>query len=87
MFLIARDFTLRGILTRDLARAMVAERRESLVGAEVVEPITTDPEDRIEDIVPKSAQSEYPIAVVGENGSLLGEVPRSVLLASISENG
>ena len=87
VFLIARDFTLRGILTRELANAMVSERRESLVGAQVVEPITTDPEDTIEDIVPKSAQSEYPIAVVGENGSLLGEVPRSVLLASISENG
>ena len=87
VFLIARDFTLRGILTRQLANEMVSERRESLEGAQVVEPVTTDPEDHIEDIVPKSAQSEYPIAVVGENGSLLGEVPRSVLLASISENG
>ena len=66
---------------------LVAQRTETLEGAQVVEAVTTDPEDRIEDIVPKSAQSEYPIAVVGENGSLLGEVPRSVLLASISENG
>ena len=87
MFLIARDFTLRGILTRQLVNDLVSQRKESLEGAQVVEPVTTDPEDRIEDIVPKSAQSEYPIAVVGENGSLLGEVPRSVLLASISESG
>ena len=87
VFLIARDFTLRGILTRQLASDLVAQRTETLEGAQVVEAVTTDPEDRIEDIVPKSAQSEYPIAVVGENGSLLGEVPRSVLLASISENG
>ena len=87
VFLIARDFTLRGILTRELANDMVSQRRESLEGAQVVEPVTTDPDDYIEDIVPKAAQTEYPIAVVGENGSLLGEVPRGVLLASISENG
>ena len=87
VFLIARNFTLRGILTRQMASEMVSQRAESMMGAEVIEPVTTDPNDRIEDIVPKSAQSEYPIAVVGENGSLLGEVPRGVLLASISENG
>ncbi|MDE2861293.1 MAG: glycine betaine/L-proline ABC transporter ATP-binding protein [Chloroflexota bacterium] len=87
VFLIARNFTLRGILTRELANDLVSQRKESLEGAQVVEPVTADPDDRIEDIVPKAAQTEYPIAVVGENGSLLGEVPRGVLLASISENG
>ena len=87
VFLIARNFTLRGILTRQLASDLVSQKAESMMGAEVIEPVTAHPDDMIEDIVSKSAQTEYPIAVVGENGSLLGEVPRGVLLASISENG
>ncbi len=87
VFLIARDFTLRGILTRELANELVSQRKETLHDAQVIEPTITHPEDYIEDVVPKAAQTEYPIAVVGENGSLLGEVPRSVLLTSISDSG
>ena len=87
VFLIARDFTLRGILTRELARDLVSRQTETLENAQVIEPLTTHPEDYIEDVVPKAAQTEYPIAVVGENGSLLGEVPRGVLLTSISDSG
>ena len=87
VFLIARDFTLRGILTREQASHLVARGIGTLEGAQVVEAVTTDPDEHIEAIVPKAAQTEYPIAVVGDSGSLLGEIPRGVLLTGISEGG
>ncbi len=87
VFLIARDFTLRGVLTRERASDLVSQRKGTLEGVQVVEAVTTNPDDHIEAIVPKAAQTEHPIAVVGDNGSLLGEIPRSVLLTGISDSG
>ena len=85
MFLIARNFTLRGILTEERAKALAAERRPSLEGAEVDEALTTTAETFIEELIPMAAQSTHPIAVVAENGSLLGEVRRGALLSGMSD--
>ena len=85
VFLIARDTILRGILTRERASELVSEGKESLVGTQVVEAVTTDPDDYIESIIPKAAETEFPIAVVGDNGSLLGEIPRGVLLTGMAD--
>ena len=86
-FLVARDFTLRGILTEEQARELVSQRTGTLEGVQVLEAVTAEPDDYIEAIVPKAAGTEYPIAVVGNNGSLLGEIPRGALLMGISEGG
>ncbi len=83
-FLIARDFTLRGVLTQEQAAAMVSEGRKNLEGAEVTPAVTVDPDVFIEEIIPLSAQSEHPVAVVGRNKSLLGEIRRGVLLTGMS---
>ena len=85
VFLLARDATLRGILTRERANDLVSEGKESLEGTQVVEAVTTDPDDYIESIIPKAAETEFPIAVVGDNGSLLGEIPRGVLLTGMAD--
>ncbi len=87
VFLIARDFTLRGILTREQARELASQRTATLDGAQVVEAVTADLDDLIETIVPKAAETEHPIAVVGSNGSLLGEIPRGGVLMGISDSG
>ena len=84
VFLIARDFTLKGILTADEAKALLSQRKESLEEALVVAATTTDPDAHIEEVVPMAAQTEYPIAVVGDNGSLLGEIDRGTLLTGLS---
>ncbi len=84
MFLIARDFTFRGVLTEERARDLATERKPSLEGVEVAPARTTSPETYIEDIIPIAAQSAQPIAVVGDNGKLLGEIRRGVLLSGIS---
>ena len=73
VFLIARDFTLRGILTTDEVKDLVSQGKETLSEAETVPPMTTAPEAYIEEIIPMAAQTEHPIAVVGDNGSLLAK--------------
>ena len=83
-FLIGRDFTLRGILTQDLAAALSSQHQESLKDAPITPAMTTTPETYIEEIIPLAAQTEYPIAVVAENGGLLGEIRRGVLLTGLS---
>ena len=84
VFLIARDFTLRGILTEDEAKALVSQRKESLEEANIVPAMTTDPDAYIEEIIPMAAETEHPIAVVADNGSLLGEIDRGALLMGMS---
>ena len=44
------------------------------------------PETRIDDLVPLAAESELPIAVVGDDGALLGVVTTTALLKSIAES-
>ena len=86
-FLVARDFTLRGILTAEQARDLVSQRRERLEGVQVAEAVIADPDDHIETIIPKAAGTEHPIAVVGDDGRLLGEIPRGDLLMGMSDIG
>ena len=87
VFLIAHDFTLKGILMVDEVKTLVAQRKESLEEAEVVPPMTTGTETYIEEIIPMAAQTEHLIAVVADNGSLLGEIDRGALLMGISGKG
>ena len=87
VFLIARDFKLRGILTEEQAKALASQRMKSLEGAQVTPALTTSPETYIEEIIPIAAQSEYPVAVVADNGNLLGEIRRGALLTGMSDSG
>ncbi|MYD97117.1 MAG: glycine betaine/L-proline ABC transporter ATP-binding protein [Gammaproteobacteria bacterium] len=84
VFLIARDFTLKGVLTAEEASELLHRRKESLEEARIVPATTTAPEAYIEEVVPMAAQTEHPIAVVGEHGSLLGEIDRATLLTGLS---
>ena len=86
MFLIARDFTLRGILTEEQAKALASQRVKTLEGVEVTPALTTTPETYIEEIIPIAAKSRHPVAVVSDNGSLLGEIRRGALLSGMSDS-
>ena len=55
VFLIGRNFTLRGILTAEEAAAQARAGARSLDDAEVIPATTTDPDSFIEDIIPKAA--------------------------------
>ncbi|MCY4114915.1 MAG: glycine betaine/L-proline ABC transporter ATP-binding protein [Chloroflexi bacterium] len=87
VFLISRSFTLRGVLTRDQATELAAQGVRSLHGAPVDQAETTSPEAYLADVVPIAAQTEHAVAVVSENGSLLGEIRRAVLLEAVAQAG
>ena len=87
VFLIGRDFTLRGLLTKDRVMALIDERLSTLEGADVDPATTTTPDALIEDIIPIAAQTRHPIAVVGDTRALLGEIRTGALLAGMAEGG
>ena len=87
VFLIAHNFTLRGILTAEQVKAIAAQGRSTLEEAQVTPALTTSPETYLEEIIPIAAKSEHPVAVVDDDGSLLGEIRRSALLTGISDGG
>ena len=87
VFLIGRDSTLQGILTEAEAETLASQRKESLEGVQTVQAVTTEPDTYIEEIIPMAAQTEHPIAVVGDNGHLLGEIDRGALLTGMSDTG
>ena len=84
LFLVERDSTLRGILTEEQARALASQGMKSLVDADVARAQTASPEAPIEEIIPMAARSRHPIAVVSDDGKLLGEIRRGTLLTGIS---
>ena len=44
------------------------------------------PDTSIDELIPLAAQTECPIAVVNDDGRLMGVIPRTALLASLAEN-
>ena len=86
LFVLGRDNVLKGILTEDHAAALARKKVETLRDIELDEGLCfADPDAYIEDLIPLAAQTEHPIAVVNEEGRLLGEVHRGALLTGMSE--
>ena len=83
LFVLGRDNILQGILTEDQAGRLARQKVESLRGLELGEVMTADPDAYIEDLIPMAASTEHPIAVVNEDGRLLGEVHRGALLTGM----
>ncbi len=84
LFLVARDSTLRGILTEEQARTFASQGLKSLASVNLTPAQTAGPETPIEEIIPLAARSRHPIAVVSDDGKLLGEIRRGTLLTGIS---
>ena len=85
LFVLGRDNVLKGVLTEDQAGKLARQKVESLRGLELDQVMTADPDSYIEDLIPMAAQAEHPIAVVNEEGRLLGEVHRGALLTGMSD--
>ena len=83
LFVLGRDNILQGILTEDQAGRLARQKVESLRGLELGEVMTAEPDAYIEDLIPMAASTEHPIAVVNEDGRLLGEVHRGALLTGM----
>ena len=85
LLVLDRDRILKGILTEDHAGKLAREKVESLREVELGEVMTAHPDAYIEELIPMAASTEHPIAVVNEEGRLLGEVHRGALLTGMSE--
>lgn len=85
VLVLGHDSILRGILTEDQAGRLARQRVESLYGLELGDVTTADSDAYIEELIPMAAQTEHPIAVVNEDGRLLGVVHRGALLTGMSE--
>ena len=85
IFLLNRQRGVMGILTEDRAAALARRKVERLEDVELDEVLTTSPDEYIEDIIPLAAQTHFPIAVIGPDGRLVGEVHRGALLAGMAE--
>ena len=83
VYVVGDDHILKGILTQDQVANLAGH------GVEIVEVeqsdvlATTSPETFIEEIIPLAAQTERYIAVVDDEGRLLGEIHRRALLAGM----
>ncbi len=81
-FMVGRNRQFLGLITMKRLKNLIQNRGTSLKEALEQSPPTTDPEVVLEDLFPIAAEADYPIAVVNEQGRLLGEVQ----ISSIFEN-
>ena len=87
VFLLGSDRELRGMLTEDRVAALAQGNVENLEGVATEHVMAARRESFIEEIIPMAARTEHPIAVVDEDGRLIGEVRRGTLLAGMTEGG
>ena len=85
VFVLGHDHALKGRLTEDQAAGLARRKAETLRDATLGDVMTANPDDYIEDLIPMAAQTEHPIAIVNEDGRLMGEVHRGALLTGMSD--
>ena len=83
--MIDRARSVKGMITENHAGRLARQKAETLRGIELDDVMTAGPDDYIEDLIPMAAQTEHPIAIVNEDGRLIGEVHRGALLTGMSE--
>ncbi len=87
IFVVTRERRLAGIVTADDALE-ASERRDPNLSRILIEDIfKARPETPVSDLIPILADSKYPVAVVGEDGRLLGIIVRGALLAGLVRKG
>lgn len=85
VFVVGDDRVLKGILTHDQVAALSRQQGATLEGGRTDVLATTSPDTFIGEIIPLAAQTERYIAVVDDEGRLLGEIQRRALLAGMVE--
>ena len=85
VYVVGDDRILKGILTQAQVVELANRRGQTLEGAQTDVLATTGPDTFIEEIILLAAQTERYIAVVDDEGRLLGEIQRRALLAGMVE--
>ncbi len=86
VFVLGHRRSFVGILTEDRAAALARRGVDKLESVKLGDAKTTTPDAYIEEIIPMAAETEHPIAVVDEDGRLVGEVHRGALLTGMVES-
>ena len=88
-FVVDSSKRLKGVVTEDQAAVAVGRGISTLQGTDLIDtdicPMVS-PDTSIDDLVPLAAETRCPIAVVDDEGKLLGLVPRAALLSSLAED-
>lgn len=83
LFVVGEKRKLEGIITIDDTIEAIKEKK-TLKDIIKNDYFTADPEDYVQDLIPKAAVTKYPIAVVDEEGSFLGIIVRVSVLSGLA---
>jgi glycine betaine/proline transport system ATP-binding protein len=87
IFVVTRERKLAGIVTAEDAVQAREENIEDLSRILVPDPPTALLNTPISDLIPVLADSKYPVAVVNQDGRLVGVIVRGALLAGLTRRG
>ena len=87
VFVVTRDRKLAGIVTADDALAAADRNDEDLSKILIRDFPRTAPDISVAEIIPVLADSRFPVAVVRDDGRLLGVVVRGSLLGGLVRKG
>ena len=85
-FVVDSGSQLRGVINLDEVREAISHNVAKLDEVVKESPLQVGPDQPIEEVIPLSASSDNPVAVVDEDGKLIGEVPHVALLEGMSGN-
>ncbi|GAI05706.1 unnamed protein product, partial [marine sediment metagenome] len=83
-FVVDSRSQLRGVINLDEVKEAISHNVAKLDEVVKESPLQVGPDQPIEEVIPLSASSDNPIAVVDEDGKLIGEVPHVALLEGMS---
>lgn len=83
LFVVGENRKLEGIVTIDDTINAIKEKG-TLKDILKNDYFTADPEDYVQDLIPKAAVTKYPIAVIGENDTFLGIIVRVSVLSGLT---
>lgn len=87
VFVVDRSKRLHGLINADLAIEARQKGVHSLQEAELLEVLALQGNVLVQDILPVIANTKVPLAVVDEDGHLIGIIVRGVVLAALAEAG
>ncbi|MBN2046232.1 MAG: glycine betaine/L-proline ABC transporter ATP-binding protein [Anaerolineaceae bacterium] len=84
VYVVDKDRKLLGMVTINDAMEAVEKHATSLKDIIIADIPRADPEDTLEELLPKATSSQFPIAVVNRHGRLMGVLPRVAVLSALS---
>ena len=87
IFVIARDRKLLGLVTADCCLNAVVNGVNDLGSLILTETPKVEPGTNLNDLIPLMADTKYPVAVVSDEGRLMGVIVRGAVLAGMIKKG